>query len=89
MIAKKIRVFGRVQGIFFRHSSKIKANELGIRGYAQNREDGSVEIFVQGEDEAIENFVAWARKGPDSAEVKDIKIETIESEKKFNDFYIL
>ena len=53
MIAKKIRVFGRGQGIFFRHSSKIKANELGIRGYAQNREDGSVEIFVQGEDEAL------------------------------------
>lgn len=89
MIGKKIKVFGRVQGVFFRHSSRIKAKELKLNGYVKNLEDGSVEIVIQGEDGAIENFIIWARKGPFLAKVERIEIESVKSTKQFDDFYIL
>lgn len=89
MITKKIKVFGRVQGVFFRHSSRIKAKELKLNGYVKNLEDGSAEILIQGEKEAIEKFQEWARKGPFLAKVERIEIETVESTEEFNDFNIL
>lgn len=89
MIAQKIKVFGRVQGVFFRHSSRVKAKELKLNGYVKNLEDGSVEIFIQGEKEAIGKFIEWAKIGPFLANVEKIEIEPVESTKQFSDFDIL
>lgn len=80
-----IRVFGEVQGVFFRYSAKEKAEELGIRGFARNESDGSVYIEAEGEEDATRKFLGWCRGGPSSAKVA--KIEASEGElKNFNEF---
>ena len=81
-----MHVFGRVQGVFFRANVKAKAEELGLKGYAKNMEDGSVEVVAQGENEKLEQLVSFIRKNPGIAQVKDIKINHKETEdfKEFN-----
>ena len=64
---------GRVQGVGYRFSAKIKAESRGIRGCVQNLRDGSVFVTAQGEKEAINNFVRWCYKGPPGAMVRNIK----------------
>jgi acylphosphatase len=59
-----IRVSGIVQGVFFRASTKEKADQLGIQGNVRNEHDGSVAIIAEGDDAAIEEFIEWCRKGP-------------------------
>ncbi|MDP4010392.1 MAG: acylphosphatase [Candidatus Spechtbacteria bacterium] len=82
-----IRVSGRVQGIFYRHSAHKYAEELGIRGFVRNESNGSVYMEVEGEDEAIGKFVEWAGRGPVFAGVD--RIETEEKElKNFSEFKI-
>ena len=76
MISKKIRVNGIVQGVFFRVSTKDKADELGIKGWVQNyrnRHD-SIKIFAEGEEDAMEKFVEWCHEGPYTAEVTSVHI---------------
>ena len=70
-----IRIYGRVQGVFFRASTKEKADELEISGNVRNEYDGSVAIEAEGEDEAIAKFVDWCRKGPRLAEVERCDVE--------------
>jgi len=64
---------GKVQGVGYRYSTKIKAESLGIRGSVQNLSDGSVFVTAQGEKEAMDNFVRWCYKGPPSAIVRNIE----------------
>jgi acylphosphatase len=66
----KIIVEGHVQGVFYRSSTKNKAKELGIRGFAQNKEDGSVYIEAQGEEENLQQLMDWCKEGPDTADVE-------------------
>ena len=64
---------GRVQGVGYRYSAKMKAESLGIRGSVQNLRDGSVFVTAQGEKEAMDNFVRWCYKGPSGAIVRNIE----------------
>ena len=75
MQTKKIRVTGKVQGVYFRASAKQQAMNLGINGFVKNEPDGSVYLEVEGEDKAIEKMVNWCRKGPGLARVADVAIE--------------
>ena len=68
-----IRVIGDVQGMFFRHSAKEKAEELGIMGFARNESDGSVYIEAEGEEDAIGKFLEWCKTGPASASVNKVE----------------
>ena len=70
-----ISVSGKVQGVFFRASTKEKANALGVVGTVKNQHDGSVFIEAEGEEDVINQFVAWCRKGPPLASVTEVKIE--------------
>ena len=81
-------IIGKVQGVGFRYSVKLKAESLGIRGYVKNQHDGSVFVTAQGEPTAVENFVQWCYKGPPNAIVRGIEkiSDTIEI---FHDFSIL
>jgi len=67
--AKILSITGHVQGVFFRNWSQTQAEELGVLGWIRNRQDGSVEVFVQGAEDAVTAFVAAVRTGPESAEV--------------------
>ena len=66
-------VSGRVQGVFFRDSTRRKALELGLAGWVRNLPDGRVEAVFEGPREAIEAAHAWCRNGPPLARVEDVE----------------
>lgn len=84
----KIKIFGFVQGVFFRHSSKNKARELHLSGFAKNEADGSVYMEIEGEENKIKEFLEWCRKGPPFAKVNDIKYEVSHELRHYKDFEI-
>ncbi|MBN2738465.1 MAG: acylphosphatase [Spirochaetales bacterium] len=61
--------FGRVQGVGFRYSTVKRALALGLKGYARNMSDGSVEVMAEGSAEAIEKLVKYLKQGPPAARV--------------------
>jgi acylphosphatase len=63
-----------VQGVGFRFYMERKARELGIGGWVRNRRDGAVEAMIQGSSAAVETMIAWARRGPPSAVVADVRV---------------
>lgn len=82
-----ITVSGRVQGVFFRQSTKDTANHLGISGQVRNLPDGNVHIIATGTKEQLEKFIAWCRQGPPKAMVTDVSIEELPLQE-FNRFSI-
>lgn len=70
-----MRVVGRVQGVFYRQSTKRKADELGVKGYVQNESDGSVTACFEGEAAAVDELVAWCRRGPEEACVASVTVQ--------------
>jgi acylphosphatase len=73
-----IHISGRVQGVFFRASTKAKAEELGVFGYVQNESDGSVYIEAEGEENVLEDFIAWCKRGPELAQVTNCAVKSEE-----------
>jgi acylphosphatase len=73
VIARRIVVRGRVQGVGYRYAMVEAAEARGIAGWVRNRRDGSVEAFVQGEAQAVATIVAWCRRGPPAARVTDVE----------------
>ena len=63
-----------MQGVFFRASTKQKADELGVTGTVRNDNDGSVLIEAQAKEEIIEQFVEWCRQGPPAAVVDEVVV---------------
>jgi acylphosphatase len=70
-------VSGLVQGVFFRASTRTRAQELGLHGYAMNLADGRVEVVASGSDDALDQLAAWLRHGPPSARVDGVACEAI------------
>lgn len=83
-----IRVYGRVQGVFFRHSAREKAHELNITGFARNEADGSVYIEAEGEEDELEQFITWCRIGPELAQVEKVGVSFSDELKHFTEFLI-
>jgi acylphosphatase len=73
MIARRLVIQGRVQGVGFRASMIEAALACGIAGWVRNRRDGSVEALLQGEPAAVERAIGWARRGPPSARVTEVE----------------
>ena len=67
-----ITVSGKVQGVFYRQSTKEKATALGITGSVKNLKDGNVFIVATGTKEQLAELVAWCRQGPPKAKVADV-----------------
>ena len=86
-VARHVIVTGRVQGVFFRAWTKEEAGKLGIKGWARNRADGSVEIHMEGSEGAVDQLVERLRSGPSHARVDDLKLDVTEPED-FSDFKI-
>jgi acylphosphatase len=80
MLASRFYVSGRVQGVFFRASTREQAEKLGIKGYARNLPDGRVEVLAVGDEGAIAALERWLWKGPDQAHVEDVVRESAEAE---------
>ena len=68
----KITITGLVQGVFFRHHTREKAQELHLTGYVCNRDDGSVFIEAEGDETSLNSFLAWCSHGPDRARVENV-----------------
>lgn len=73
-VAVRVKVYGKVQGVFFRSSMKEVADRLGVDGWVKNMSDGTVEAVVAGEEEKVREVVEWCRRGPPLAKVT--KVET-------------
>ncbi|MBN2175187.1 MAG: acylphosphatase [Bacteroidales bacterium] len=73
-----IKIRGKVQGVGFRFSCMEAAYKYGIKGYVRNKPDGSVYAEAEGEEENLEYFIKWCKKGPLWARVKDIETEEID-----------
>ena len=68
----KLHVTGNVQGIFYRKSAKVKAEELHLSGWVRNEPDGSVYIEVEGDEIQLKQFIAWCKQGPPYARVQEV-----------------
>jgi acylphosphatase len=83
-----ITVYGKVQGVFFRASSKAVADQLGVKGFVKNQPDGSVYIEAEGDDFSMESFLEWCNEGPEKAAVE--KVETTSGEvKNYRNFEVI
>ena len=83
-----ITVKGKVQGVYYRASTKAVADQLGIRGSVKNEPDGSVFIEAEGEPTLLDMFLDWCKEGPQDAEVSSV--ETNEGElKNYRNFEVL
>lgn len=80
MIRRRVVVRGRVQGVFFRDSTRRQASRSGVTGWVTNRPDGSVEAVFEGEPDAVDALVRWTRHGPDRARVDDQTVTEEEPE---------
>jgi acylphosphatase len=74
MIARRVVVHGRVQGVGFRYALIDAACAAGVAGWVRNRMDGSVEALLQGDVDAVERVLAWCRRGPPAARVSGVDV---------------
>ena len=81
MKSLQIIVSGKVQGVFFRDSTRRKANELGLVGYVENLDNGAVEVVTQGDELKLNELIKFIKNNPGHSKVKDIKIKDKELEK--------
>ncbi len=71
-------VRGRVQGVFFRYSTRHEALKLDLHGHARNLPDGSVEVLACGSAPALQQLREWLQTGPPSAKVRSVDCEPTE-----------
>ena len=74
-LRKQLRIHGRVLGVFFRAWSADTAQSLGLSGWVRNRRDGTVEMLVEGEEEAVTRMIERCRQGPPAARVDRVDVE--------------
>ena len=77
---RKFRVEGRVQGVWFRESTRRQAELLGIRGHAVNCADGSVEVLACGQAEAMAQLAEWLQQGPPLAQVRTVTVSEFQGQ---------
>ena len=71
-VRRRFVVSGRVQGVFYREGAKSEAQRLGLKGWAKNLDDGSVEVVAEGDATAIELLARWLRQGPPRSVVNEV-----------------
>ena len=84
-----IFIYGEVQGVFFRRSARVKADELGVVGLIRNRKDGSVEAIAQGPKTKVDVFIKWCKKGPPFSKVEKVEVEWKKNLEDFEEFEVV
>jgi acylphosphatase len=74
MKAYTLKISGEVQGVFYRHHAKKEAQKLGLAGWAKNEHDGTVTLFIQGEEGLLAKMIAWSKEGSPLAEVEEVVV---------------
>jgi acylphosphatase len=77
-IARHVVVRGRVQGVFFRETTRRRAARAGVAGWVRNTDDGSVEAWFEGEPDDVEVMLNFAEHGPSGAYVDEVDVEDVE-----------
>jgi acylphosphatase len=80
VIRRRVIVRGRVQGVFFRDTTRRRAAEAGVSGWVTNRADGAVEAVFEGDADAVERMVRFASEGPRGATVAEVEVSEEEPE---------
>ncbi|MBE7445222.1 MAG: acylphosphatase [Planctomycetia bacterium] len=89
MTRAHVYIRGRVQGVFFRTSTRDKARSLDVNGWVKNCLDGSVEAVCEGEKDAIDAIVQWCSEGPPGAFVEDVDVCLEEYSGYFEEFSVV
>lgn len=74
-VLAKLKIHGRVQGVFFRQSTREKARELGLSGWVMNMPDGTVEALAAGPENVVNELIAWCEQGPAYARVDKVDVQ--------------
>jgi acylphosphatase len=74
IIRRRLTVTGRVQGVFFRDCTREHAQSAGVSGSVRNRDDGAVEVVLEGAPDAVERVIAFCRQGPRRADVREVEV---------------
>jgi acylphosphatase len=80
LVRRRLLIHGRVQGVFFRDSTRQRARREGVAGWARNREDGAVEVVLEGPRPAVDRVAAFCEIGPPQASVRDVEAHSEEPE---------
>lgn len=84
----KVIIKGRVQGVFYRASTKDEADRLGIKGYVKNLPDGAVEAFFESSESRVTKMVEWCHRGPAASQVEHVIVEKAKTAEHFDTFII-
>ncbi|MEX1298111.1 MAG: DNA polymerase IV [Desulfotignum sp.] len=85
---KKVIISGKVQGVYYRLETQKAARQAGVAGYVKNLANGSVEAVFQGNQEAVDQMVAWCHQGPPAARVDQVVVDTPPSDTAFTGFEV-
>ncbi|MCC7528064.1 MAG: acylphosphatase [Candidatus Melainabacteria bacterium] len=84
-VLAKLKIHGRVQGVFFRQSAREKARELGLSGWVKNMPDGTVEAVAAGPENVVNELIAWCKKGPAYARVDKVNVQVSEVDEAYGE----
>lgn len=73
-VRRRLIVYGLVQGVFYRDTTRRLADQHGVSGWIRNRADGSVEAVFEGQPDQVDRMIAWARRGPSQAVVDAVEV---------------
>lgn len=88
MIARRLVVHGRVQGVSYRDAMCDAARRASVAGWVRNRRDGTVEALVQGEADPVATIIAWCRRGPTAARVTGVDASEVPADERLAGFVI-
>jgi len=87
-VSKKVLLSGRVQGVGFRHFTRVTARELNVKGWVRNRRDGKVETVIQGKPKQVESMIEQLKQGPAAARVDAVDITDTDINETFSVFEV-
>lgn len=88
MPTKHVFVSGKVQGVYFRDTTRKQASRNGVNGWVRNLPDGRVEAVFEGDEEAVEALVEFCHEGSPAAHVENVEVENAPDLGPFEDFEI-